>query len=193
MRCGRAARHSPPCHLTSSLTRPVHPLLAPFGHSSHPFHLTSFSPPEAGPSGRSEKSEMDGMGGGVSEVSRPRSLVGLCSLRFVASSFGSSSYGRNRADEVRVWRGCAPRRRSVPSVILPSVTSSRPFASRRNRAKEVTAFHSFPSSLRSGVSLPFTRFPCRYATLSTLIPSETGASEGSATRRRRDGKRVESA
>jgi len=41
---------------------------------------------------------------------------------------------------------------------------TRPFAgdSRRNRAKEVTAFHSFPPSLRSGVSLPFPLRP--YAT-----------------------------
>ena len=49
---------------------------------------------------------------------------------------------------------------SVPSFFRPITALRRPC--RRNRAKEVTAFHSFPPSLRSGVSLPFPLRP--YAT-----------------------------
>jgi len=43
--------------------------------------------------------------------------------------------------------------RNGPSFFRPITALRRPC--RRNRAKEVTAFHSFPPSLRSGVSLPF--------------------------------------
>ena len=50
--------------------------------------------------------------------------------------------------------------RNGPSFFRPITALRRPC--RRNRAKEVTAFHSFPPSLRSGVSLPFPLRP--YAT-----------------------------
>ena len=51
--------------------------------------------------------------------------------------------------------------RNGPSFFRPITALRRPC--RRNRAKEVTAFHSFPPSLRSGVSLPFPLPSVRYA------------------------------
>lgn len=77
--------------------------------------------------------------------------------------------GGNRSERSRVSSGVVDSRPFLRhlrfiSLSIPPTPTPRPFAgdSRRNRAKEVTAFHSFPPSLRSGVSLPFPLRP--YAT-----------------------------
>ena len=64
--------------------------------------------------------------------------------------------GRNDRSEERSYRHS-----SVPSrpFAVPAGITALRRPCRRNRAKEVTAFHSFPPSLRSGVSLPFPFIP----------------------------------
>ena len=66
--------------------------------------------------------------------------------------------------------------RNGPSFFRPITALRRPC--RRNRAKEVTAFHSFPPSLRSGVSLPF---PTRLSppSVGRILPPSSGRDEWS--------------